>query len=108
MSETGSAPRQLVVLMDDLCLYHLWRRDLFYVSVLSFLAFHSYIGRKISFPNIFKAKISGIVKWPTQSLVEVWGEEQGDQRYQPPLDAQTFHTSAFDCTHMFYFVSFYC
>lgn len=49
VSEIGSAPRQLAVVMDDLCLYHLWRRDLFYVSVPSFLTFHSYIGRKARF-----------------------------------------------------------
>lgn len=35
--------------MDDLCLYCLWRRDLIYISFLSFLMFHFYIGRKAKF-----------------------------------------------------------
>lgn len=58
VSEMGSASRQLVVVMDDLCPYCLWRRDLFYVSVLSLLTFHSYIGRntKFYFLIFFKEK----------------------------------------------------
>lgn len=65
LPEIGSASRQLVVVMDDLCLYCLWRRDLFYVSVLSLLTFHSYIGRNTQFYFLIflRKKKSEIAEW---------------------------------------------
>lgn len=77
VSEIGCVPRQLAVVIDDLCLHCLWRRHLFYVSVRSFLTLHSYMGRKarFHFPIFLRKKTSGIMRWALVShgnLGEEW------------------------------------